>query len=288
MTTHTTSPAGSTATLTIEQREQYARDGYVVLPSLYSVQETAAMAVESDRLADLLVNASLATGEVSPRVDLRSRPEGAVLLKVQPLADVSPVLKDVSEDDRLLRPMRDLLGCEPLLLEEKLNGKELLDCDLGDLPVRPSSDAFPWHTDFHYFYLDGYPSETLSSAIAIDACTRENGALRVVPGSHLREWPLASTWPPYLDGASFPEEDQVYLECPAGTVVLFHSKLAHASSPNTTSDPRRLLIYSHYPSTHDVPPDARNRPLREQAQAHERRYDEALTRGYRPVDVRRR
>ena len=273
--------------MTPEQRQQYATEGYLVLPAVFSQQETAAMAAESDRLADLLVNASVATGEVSPRIDLRTRPEGPVLLKVQPLADVSPLLAEVSIDDRLLQPMRDLLGCEPVLLEEKLNGKELLDCDLGDLPVRPSTDAFPFHTDFHYFYLDGYPPETLSSAIAIDACTKENGALRFVPGSHLSEWPLASSWPPYLDESSFPEKDQVYIECPAGTVVLFHSKLAHASSPNTTADPRRLLIYSHYPSTHDVPPDARNAPLREQSQAHEERYGKALDSGYQPVRVRR-
>lgn len=275
--------------LTDEQRAAYARDGYVVLPALFTADETGAMAAESDRLVDWLVNASLATGEVSPRIDLRRRPEGVVLLKVQPLADVSPLMRQVSEDDRLLQPMRDLLGCEPLMLEEKLNGKELLaltEDQLGDLPVRPSSDAFPFHTDFHYFYLDGYPPETLSSAIAIDECTRENGALRVVPGSHLQDWPLASNWPPYLDEASFPEKDQVYLECPAGTVVLFHSKLAHASSPNTTTQPRRLLIYSHFPSTHDVKPDARNRPLRDAGAEHERRYAEALADGYSPVAVR--
>jgi ectoine hydroxylase len=275
-------------TLTQEQVEAYHRDGYIVLPAVFDSAETEAMAAESDRLVDLLVNASLATGDVSPRVDLRSRPEGAVLLKVQPLADVSPLLRDVSNDDRLLQPMRDLLGCEPLLLEEKLNGKELLDCDLGSLPVRPSSDAFPFHADYHYFYLDGYPPETLSSAIAIDACTKANGALRVVPGSHQRDWPLASEWPPYLDESSFPESDQVYLECPAGTVVVFHSKLAHASSPNTTSDPRRLLIYSHYPSTYDVPPDARNKPLREVSQVHEQRYQQLLDDGYTPVPVRRK
>lgn len=279
---------GTATSLSEDQREQYATEGYLVLPAVYTAADTAAMAAESDRLADLLVNASLATGQVSPRIDLRSRDEGAVLLKVQPLADVSPLLEQVSMDDRLLQPMRDLLGCEPLLLEEKLNGKELLDCDLGGLEVRPAAPAFPFHTDLHYFYLDGYPPETLSSAIAIDDCTRANGALRVVPGSHLREWPLASEWPPYLDEASFPEFDQVYLECPAGTVVVFHSKLAHASSPNTTTDPRRLLIYSHYPSTHAVEPDVRNRPLREQSQVHEARYVQALADGYQPVPVRRR
>lgn len=274
--------------LTAEQRQSYDRDGYVVLPAVFTPAETAAMAAESDRLVDLLVNASLATGEVSPRLDLRSRDEVPVLLKVQPLADVSELLEQVSQDDRLLQPMRDLLGCEPLMLEEKLNGKELLDCDLGVLPLRPAAPAFPFHTDYHYFYLDGYPPETLSSAVAIDRCTKENGALRVVPGSHRREWPLASEWPPYLDEGSFPESDQVYLECPAGTVVVFDSRLAHASSPNTTTEPRRLLIYSHYPATHEVAADARNRPLREAGQAHEARYDQALADGYLPVAVRRR
>lgn len=283
-----TAAARSVVSLTSEQRESYERDGYIVLPAVFSLEETAAMAAESDRLADLLVNASLAVGEVSPRLDLRSRDEGPVLLKIQPLADVSRLLEQVSQDDRLLQPMRDLLGCEPLMLEEKLNGKELLDCDLGGLPVRPASPGFPFHTDYHYFYLDGYPPETLSSALAIDRCTKENGALRVVPGSHLQQWPLASEWPPYLDEASFPEHDQVYLDCPAGTVVVFDSRLAHASSPNRTTDPRRLLIYSHYPSTHDVLPDARNRPLREAGQAHEARYAQALEDGYAPVPVRRR
>ncbi len=280
--------ATSLSALSEAQRLSYQRDGYVLLPALFDAAQTAAMAAESDRLVDELVNASLALGEVSPRIDLRSRTEGPVLLKIQPLADVSPLLRQVSEDDRLLQPMRDLLGCEPLMLEEKLNGKELLDCDLGDLPVRPAAPDFPFHTDYHYFYLDGYPPETLSSAIAIDACTRENGALRVVPGSHLRQdWPMASTWPPYLDAASFPAQAQVYLECPAGTVVVFDSRLAHASSPNATTQPRRLLIYSHYPATHPVEPDARNRPLREAGQEHERRYAEALQAGYRPQQVRR-
>lgn len=274
--------------LTDRQRQEYNERGYLVLPAVFDRQETAAMAVESDRLVDLLVNASLACAEVSPRIDLRRDGEDIVLLKVQPLADISPLLQAVSTDDRLLQPMRDLLGCEPLLLEEKLNGKERLGGHVGGLEVRPAPPGFPFHTDLHYFYLDGYPPETLSSAIAIDECTRANGALRVVPGSHLRDWPLASEWPPYLDEAYFPASAQVYLECPAGTVVLFHSKLAHASSPNTTSEPRRLLIYSHYPSTHQVEPDARNRTLREQAQRHEKLYERQLAGGYLPVPVRHR
>jgi ectoine hydroxylase-related dioxygenase (phytanoyl-CoA dioxygenase family) len=273
--------------LTPEQRTCYERDGYVVIPDAFGADELARLRAESDRLVELLVNASLALGEASPRLDLRTDGRGPVLLKVQPLSDVSQLFRDVANDPRLLDPMRDLLGCEPLLLEEKLNGKERLSVDVGPLGVRDWAPEFPFHTDLHYFVLDGYPETTLSSAIALDDCTPDNGPLRFVPGSHLRhDWPLAGGWPPVLADGLFGEDEQVPLVCSAGTVVVFHSRIAHASSPNMTDQPRRLLIYSHFPSTHEVEPDARNRDLRVAGQAHERRYADALRAGYQPVPVR--
>jgi ectoine hydroxylase len=285
--TSPTAPTPQLRALTDEQRRAYAEDGYVVLPAVFGPDELAALRAESDRLVDLLVNASLALGEVSPRLDLRADERGTVLLKVQPLSDVSTLFRDVANDPRLLGPMRDILGCEPLLLEEKLNGKERLGIDRDALPVRDWAPEFSFHTDLHYFALDGYPETTMSSAIALDDCTPDNGPLRFVPGSHRKaDWPLAGGWPPVLAPGLFDEADQVPLLCPAGTVVLFHGRIAHASSPNRTDAPRRLLIYSHFPATHDVAPDARNRDLRVAGQAHEARYAEALAAGYQPQPVR--
>jgi ectoine hydroxylase len=277
----------TTVTLDDEQRAAFDRDGFVVLPSRFSTAELDVLREESDRLVDLLVNASLALGETSPRIDLRLGAGGPVLLKIQPLSDVSEPFRDVATDPRLLDPLRALLGCEPLLLEEKLNGKERLTADVSGLDVRPVEPAFPFHTDLHYFVLDGYPETTVSSAIALDDCTPDNGPLRFAPGSHKRaDWPLADGWPPVLADGLFADDEQVPLICPAGTVVVFHSRVAHASSPNRTDQPRRLLIYSHFPSSHEVEPDARNRDLRVAGRAHEKRYAEALAAGYRPVRVR--
>jgi hypothetical protein len=266
--------------LTDEQRREYDENGFVVLPALFAADELAAMRAESDRLVDLLVNASLALGETDPRLDVRADERGPVLLKTQPLSDVSSLFRDVANDPRLLDPMRAILGCEPLLLER-------LRLDRAALPIRQWAPEFDFHTDLHYFALDGYPESTLSSAIAIDACTPENGPLRFVPGSHRRlDWPLAGGWPPVLAPGLFDEAEQVELLCPAGTVVVFHGRVAHASSPNKTDQPRRLLIYSHYPSTHDVEPDARNRGLRARSQEFEARYAERLADGYDTVPVR--
>lgn len=277
------------ATLSADQRRTYERDGYVVLPDVFGQTELATMRAEADRLADWQVNASLALGRLSPRCDIRTGTDGPVLLKLQPLSDVSDVFASVAADDRLLDPMRALLGCEPLLLEEKLNGKETLRPVAASLPLRDWEPAFPFHTDLHYFVLDGYPEKSLSSAVALDDCTSDSGPLRFVPGSHLRkDWPIQTEWPPILAEGACRDEDAVPLICPAGTVVIFHSRIVHASSPNRSGRPRRLLIYSHFPETHQVEPDARNRDLRRAAQAFEAEYRRALEGGYRPIAVRAR
>jgi hypothetical protein len=277
----------TTRVLTEDQRRAYDEDGFVVLPAVFSADELAAMRAESDQLVDRLVNASLALGETSPRLDIRADDRGAVLLKMQPLSDVSTVFRDVANDPRLLDPMRDILRCEPLLLEEKLNGKERIRLEPGELDISDWAPEFSFHTDMHYFAFDGYPETTMSSAIALDDCTPDNGPLRFVPGSHRKlDWPMAGGWPPVLAPGLFDDADQVPLLCPAGTVVLFHGRVAHASSPNNTDEPRRLLIYSHFPSTHDVDPDVRNRALRGRGQAHEERYVERLAAGYQPRPIR--
>jgi hypothetical protein len=275
------------AVLSPEQRDRYERDGFVVLPALFGSDELAVLRAEADRLVDLLVNASLATGRTSPRLDVRRSGADSVLLKVQPLSDISPPFAAVAEDGRLLDPMRELLGCEPVLLEEKLNGKERLAVDLSPLGLREWAPEFPFHTDLHYFVLDGYPDTTLSSAIALDDCTADNGPLRFVPGSHRRtDLPLRGGWPPDLADGLFDDDEQVPLLCDAGTVVVFHSRIAHASSANRTDRPRRLLIYSHFPATHPVEADARNRSLRAAGAEHEAEYAASLAAGYRPMPVR--
>lgn len=267
------------AGLTKAQRQQYDEDGYLVLPAIFNKREVAQMAAESDRLAQWQVSISLALGEPTPRLDVQRRDGRVVLRKIQPVNDVSPVFTKYSTDERLVRPQRDLLGCEPVLMEEKLNYKQVLPGDPDVVTGEDPDESFPFHTDIAYFWLDGYPVETLSSAVAIDATTMENGPLRVVPGSHKRDWPIQEGWPPILAPGAVRDEDAVPLLAPAGSLFVFHSRLVHASSPNTTDAPRRVIIFSHYPSTHSAEADKRNRVLRAAGQAAEDRYEELVYSG---------
>ena len=44
--------------------------------------------------------------------------------------------------------------------------------------------------------------------------------------------------------------------------MFFHAKLVHTSEPNSTGNPRRVMIYSHYPEKADMGIDIRNGPNR--------------------------
>lgn len=203
--------------------------------------------------------------------------------KIQPVSDVSEALARFASDERLIGPLRQILGSEPILMEEKLNYKQVLPHPPA-IAASDEGEAFPYHTDLAYYALDGYPRETLSSALFIDETTSENGPLKVLPGSHLRDWPIQYEWPPLVKEGAVPEGEVMEVLAPPGSVLVFHSALVHSSSENRTDSPRRLMIFSHYPATHNIDEDKRNRSLRERSQEHESRYLQLLDSGrFTPV-----
>jgi ectoine hydroxylase-related dioxygenase (phytanoyl-CoA dioxygenase family) len=191
--------------------------------------------------------------------------------------------------------MRELMGDEPILMEEKLNPKQLVDLggrDVDFLKARSlADDHFPLHHDWGYYRKQGYPGNTVSSAIALDDCAGR-GPIRVIPGSHRVDIELADPDPASGDGivadGAVDPHDVVPVDAPAGAVVLFHAKLVHDSEPNLSGLPRRLMIYSHYPRSHDASggdADRRNAPWRAAAQAFEQDYLDAVAAGTCPEGV---
>jgi len=270
--------ARSTA-LDAVQAEQYRRDGHVLVHGVLTAAEVEMLRAEADRLMELVVNASIALGENSPRLDVCRRGDAISLRKIQPLSDISPPIGDVLSDERVVGPLRSILGCEPVAMEEKLNYKQLLP---GDLPIAAAreGDSFDLHCDWSYFDHNGYPRESLSVAVAIDDATPENGCMRVLPGSHTRDWPIQAPHNPLLPEGLVPDAALLDVAQPAGSALIFHSGLVHGSGDNRTALPRRLLIFSYHPAWHVTEPDRRNKHLRDAGQAHEARYEALLDGGY--------
>lgn len=82
------------------------------------------------------------------------------------------------------------------------------------------------------------PELQLASVIAFVDFTRDNGATRVVPGSH--RWPDRQLSPAEQMLAPQPEPEQIaYAEMPAGSAVIYTGGTIHGGGANTTETPRR-------------------------------------------------
>jgi ectoine hydroxylase-related dioxygenase (phytanoyl-CoA dioxygenase family) len=97
-------------------------------------------------------------------------------------------------------------------------GHQVLHADFGG-PVPPA----------------GY--QVCNSIWLLDDFTAENGATRVVPGSH--RFGVAAR--DALPDPAAPHPDEVQLIAPAGTVVVFNSHVWHGGTRNRSDRPRRAL-----------------------------------------------
>ena len=269
-------------TLDAGQLAQFAEQGYLVLPAMFDGAEVERMRGEADRILELVINSSLALARTSGRLDLTQDHSGSQMVrKIQPINDLSLYLSEVAADERLLGPMRQLMGDDPVLMEEKLNYKEPLPEPLPGLRPARADTRFPVHSDWAYYKAQNYPQSIVSSAVSMDDCTPESGPLRVWPGSHRA----------HLEHERLPNGDlQVRADlidlqggqdilAPAGSVMLFHVLLVHNSRVNASGRPRRLMIYSHFPAAAGIGFDVRNGRTRFRESPHEWEFAARLLRG---------
>ena len=86
---------------------------------------------------------------------------------------------------------------------------------------------------------DGY--QVCNSIWLLDDFTAENGATRVVPGTHRSgDVPAHAVADPLA-----PHPDEIQLLAPAGTVVVFNSHLWHGGTTNHSGQPRRA-VHSYF------------------------------------------
>lgn len=128
---------------------------------------------------------------------------------------------------------------------------EAIRFDTSKLNMKAAGFGAPveWHQDWAF-----YPhtnDDLLATGILLDDCDLENGPLLVLPGSHRG---------PILDhhaegvfcGAILPEALRGYdlgaavpLTGPAGSVTFHHARILHASAPNRSGRPRRMIFHQY-------------------------------------------
>lgn len=99
-----------------------------------------------------------------------------------------------------------------------------------------------WHQD--ETYLRASPGPLIGLWWALEDADAHNGALRVAPGQHCEPPRVAfrregrRTWHETLDERPLLLDDARTLEVEAGTLIAFHGRLPHASEPNRSSRSR--------------------------------------------------
>jgi ectoine hydroxylase len=223
--------------LTPEQREAFDRDGYLFFPGLFSAAEMTAMLAAVPELY----------GRREP-YNVREKDSDAVRTNFAAHLVSEPFAR-LARHPRMVEPVQDLLG-EPLYMHQfKINGKMAFE-----------GDVWQWHQDYGTWKNDDLmPTErAMNVAIFLDDVNEFNGPLMFIPGSHKKgvidaKHDLTTTSYPLwtvdndliaqlVQRAGGKQGGIVSPKGPAGSMILFHSCLVHASTSNL-SPWNRVSVY---------------------------------------------
>jgi ectoine hydroxylase len=250
------------------QLEQFHRDGYLVFPELFSRKEVDVLRAETARLSRIEAETVIREKTGGVRSIFRVHEDDG--------ATRSPAFRALVHTPRVLQPTMQALGGDVYVYHTKINTKPAIE-----------GTVWMWHQDYGSWKRDGCPRPDMGTfAVMMTDSTEMNGALYVVPGSHKR-----GRIDPYYDESTsykfwaVPKEQivsvlkesakPVPVVGPAGTCMLFHCNLLHASGHNLSAEDR-WHIYISFNTCANAPqfgPDTRpdwvvsrnTRPLRIEA-----------------------
>ncbi|BEP60990.1 phytanoyl-CoA dioxygenase family protein [Variovorax sp. V213] len=223
--------------LTPEQRAQFERNGYLFFPGHFSPEETKTL---TDAVPELY----------SRREAFNVREKGSDAVRTNFAAHlVSEPFARLARHPRMVEPVMDLFDEEVYMHQFKINGKMAFE-----------GDVWQWHQDYGTWLNDDLmPTErAMNVAIFLNDVNEHNGPLMFIPGSHRKgvvdaKHDLTTTSYPLwtvdneliaqlVARAGGKNGGIVSPKGPAGSMILFHSCLVHASGSNL-SPFNRVAVY---------------------------------------------
>ena len=150
--------------LTDAQFAQFHRDGYLFVERFLDAEETRLLQAACRADSVLQTHAMAVKDAAGRRTNLS--------LWNHPGNDIYGM---IARSERMVNAVEQLLGDEVYHYHSKLSAKQ-----------PRVGGAWEWHQDYGYWYKNGclFP-DMLSVFIAVDPCTKENGCMQVLRGSHL-------------------------------------------------------------------------------------------------------
>ena len=210
----------------------YRRDGYAVNPTLLTPDEVAGFLAEVEKATE--GNTLAHHDKIRMEMEPDQPPEGTHARRLYEPCTYYPLFRALSESDKLLDCVEQLLGPDILFHYSKLNMK----------PPKIGS-VVGWHQDLSYYPLTN--RDSLAVLFYLDDADAENGCLQVLPGRHEGRL-LDHSRDGYFQGKVTEVVDSseaVLIEGAAGSAIFMHGMTPHASTTNRSERSRRTLILSY-------------------------------------------
>ena len=218
--------------LSQEQLDRFEREGYLLFPGLFTPEEIRSLQAEVPRLY----------AQHRPE-NVREKGSNAVRTNFAAHLYSAPFAR-LARHPRMVLPVTQRFGEDVYMHQFKINGKMAFD-----------GDVWQWHQDYGTWKNDDLMPEprAMNVAIFLDEVNEFNGPLMFIPGSHklgaieadhdvvTTSYPL---WVVNHDTirALAARGGIVAPKGPAGSMLMFHSCLVHASSANL-SPWNRVSVY---------------------------------------------
>jgi ectoine hydroxylase-related dioxygenase (phytanoyl-CoA dioxygenase family) len=232
--------------MTKDYVSRFRRDGYAVIPGLFSADEMSALAASFDHIHAEAMRHGRSWRHRNIFLRLADDASlGRIVRYAQWVAWMDETLERTRRDPRILEILEPLIG---------LNLKQIIN-QLHWKPPGAAMAEFGFHQDSKTRRpRDAYrdlANSYIQTAIAVDPQTSSNGAMVLCPGSHLLgELPFdpdRHSMDVSLDIAGLRSlgvdpDNLVTLEMAPGDFALWHVHTLHGSGPNRSSIDRRLYI----------------------------------------------
>jgi ectoine hydroxylase len=223
--------------LTQEQLERFDREGYLFFPAQFTREEMQCLT-------------GAVPGLYTRREAYNVREKGKDAVRTNFAAHMySKPFAKLARHPRMVQPVEDLFGEQVYMHQFKINGKMAFE-----------GDVWQWHQDYGTWLNDDLmPTDrAMNVAIFLDDVNEFNGPLMFIPGSHNKgvveaKHDLTTTSYPLwtidhqliaklVERAGGKNAGIVSPKGPAGSMILFHSCLVHASGSNL-SPWNRVSVY---------------------------------------------
>lgn len=233
--------------LSAAQIQQFKIDGYLILPSALDRSMLAGLRQLTDQhLADRIHPFELETDVHYPGAPHSQADAGGNTIRRLLLAyQRDALLKDIATNEDITQSIKQILNARQLLLNPNHH-----NCMMTKQPAYSSETL--WHRDTRYWHFNN--KYLINAWFAIGDEQLENGAMKILPGSH--RWEVSET---AIDEAQFlklehPDnqyrlETQRLVTLNAGDALLFSAHCFHAAGKNTTDQAKYSLVFTYHSET---------------------------------------